>query len=734
MAKSGAIRAGRAYVELFADDSKLIRGLNAASAKIKAFGAGIQSLGTKMLAAGTAIAAPLAIAVKSFSSMGDAVAKMSKRTGVAVETLSAWGFAAERAGADIAAVETGIKRMQRTINDSVTGNKAAADALAAVGLSARDLQGLAPEEQFRLLAASVNDIEDPTKKAALAMELFGRSGADLIPFFSEMKDGEAAARKFGRTISAMDARNAEAVNDALGDLIGQVKALSFAAGAALAPEIKKVSEAMRESVQRAGEWVEKNKETIITVAKVAGGLLIAGAAFKGISLVIGGVAGTFKLVAAAANIAGAAFANFSKVTAGLSAALTFLAAHPVVLTFTAIAAVIGTAVIATRALTHETAKLSDEYERLRQKGDDLRKSDQQQLQRLGQLAGKEKLTQGQMQEAQGILEDLSGRYGKLGVYLDATTGKLQGVAQAQNKLNAAMKQQALEQVNNEMAETGKNMSELSKEYNSFWTTKARKSEIALKYAEEMKKLQSLQGRKDTIRMNVKGGLTGDYTKTPEATAFKNDAAAQEEQGWIRKLNQLKLEMIADEHERSKALIQERYQFEMQQAEEAGASAATIGAIQQAQALELKKLEMERTAKLVEQAAQQKQIADAARQQALDQLQYDKAVLEIEVRPDLTDVQKEMERLKLDFAKDTAEAVSMGIDPEIVRQLYELKGVAAQMNPDDKTKAGLKSMGTFSGVAAQGLGSGVMDRIAKATEETAKNTRKISEKSTMTFGG
>ncbi len=37
--RPGAIRAGRAFVELFADDSKLVRGLRAAERKIKAFGA-----------------------------------------------------------------------------------------------------------------------------------------------------------------------------------------------------------------------------------------------------------------------------------------------------------------------------------------------------------------------------------------------------------------------------------------------------------------------------------------------------------------------------------------------------------------------------------------------------------------------------------------------------------------------------------------------------------------------
>ena len=66
MPQAGAIRAGRAFVELFADVSKLVRGLKRASAKLKAFGDGVRNLGLKMAGLGTAIAAPLAASGKVF--------------------------------------------------------------------------------------------------------------------------------------------------------------------------------------------------------------------------------------------------------------------------------------------------------------------------------------------------------------------------------------------------------------------------------------------------------------------------------------------------------------------------------------------------------------------------------------------------------------------------------------------------------------------------------------------
>jgi hypothetical protein len=56
--KSGAIRAGRAFVELFADGSKLVRGLKSAAGKLKAFGSQVRNLGLGLMAAGSAVSPP----------------------------------------------------------------------------------------------------------------------------------------------------------------------------------------------------------------------------------------------------------------------------------------------------------------------------------------------------------------------------------------------------------------------------------------------------------------------------------------------------------------------------------------------------------------------------------------------------------------------------------------------------------------------------------------------------
>ena len=150
MAGAKGIRAGRAFVELGVSD-RLTAGLRAAQRRLQAFGAGVRSIGMRIAAIGVAGLAPLAASVKAFSDTGDALDKMSQRTGLSVETLSELGFAAEQSGADLETLEKGVRTLQRTINDADRGLSTAKDALNDLRLSAEQLRGLTQEEQFKLV-------------------------------------------------------------------------------------------------------------------------------------------------------------------------------------------------------------------------------------------------------------------------------------------------------------------------------------------------------------------------------------------------------------------------------------------------------------------------------------------------------------------------------------------------------------------------------------------------------
>ena len=77
MVSSRDIRAGAAYVELYAHDNKLVRGLDRASKRLKAFGAGVKKIGMSMAKLSAVMAAPLVAGGKVFADFEQQLAKVS---------------------------------------------------------------------------------------------------------------------------------------------------------------------------------------------------------------------------------------------------------------------------------------------------------------------------------------------------------------------------------------------------------------------------------------------------------------------------------------------------------------------------------------------------------------------------------------------------------------------------------------------------------------------------------
>jgi len=345
MASTQGIRAGRAFVELFADDSKLVRGLRRAERKLRAFGDSVRNLGLKMAALGSAMFAPLAASAKLFSGYGDQVAKMAKRTGLSVEALSELRFVASQTGTSLEALETGFRRMQRSIYDAGRGLSTQTDALADLGLEYADLAGLSPEEQFKKLADAISQVEDPTRKAALAQALFGRAGTQLLPMFASGAKGiailQAEARRLGLTMAGEDAKAAEDFTDALDRLWKVIKMGVFHVGAALGPVLQQVADTITTLAVQIAAWVQRNQQLIVTVLKVVVGIIAAGAAIAVLGTVISGFA----------TILGALVTVVTTVVAVLKvlgAVIAFLVS-PIGLVIAAVAALAGYLITATDA-------------------------------------------------------------------------------------------------------------------------------------------------------------------------------------------------------------------------------------------------------------------------------------------------------------------------------------------------------------------------------------------------
>lgn len=285
-------------------------------------------------------------------------------------------------------------------------------------------------------------------------------------------------------------------------------------------------------------------------------------AFVAISAAVTASHAKAALGAAAAGTANVALALTTKLVAAgylaaASAAAAFCAIPITWVLIAVVGALVGLCAYMASATKH-TAALSDEMGKLREKGDDLRATDQLRMERLQQLADKEQLNNAEMQEAEKLSNQLKSRYGALGITIDKATGSISMATDAQERFNAAMKAQALQQVEAEMAELQKNIRELGEENKSlcgFWVNawntitfrmdKAANdiTENGKKIDEAMSKLKDARKRRDAILGNEEGSLTGGKTEKEQLEA--NVEKGRQEKGASREDAERAAKKLAD---------------------------------------------------------------------------------------------------------------------------------------------------------------------------------------------
>jgi len=156
-----------------------------------------------------------------FSEGVDAAAKMSKAMGINVETYQGLGHAARLSGASIEDVGKSMMQLGKRARDASEGSKKQRDAFRELGLEIKDSSGNLKNQDVLLMevADRFKKMPDGTTKTALAMEVFGRAGAKIIPLLNEGSKGINAmmleARQLGIVLSKEDAKAAEEFNDQL---------------------------------------------------------------------------------------------------------------------------------------------------------------------------------------------------------------------------------------------------------------------------------------------------------------------------------------------------------------------------------------------------------------------------------------------------------------------------------------------------------------------------------------
>ncbi len=255
---------------------------------LRAAGEQIKGMGDKLTAAGqamkglsmaaAAVTAAIGAATVKSAKWADDLTTMSKIYGISTEKLQMYSAAAELVDVDVETIAKSHIKLEKSMAAAQGGTGAAAEAFAALGVSVTDSNGELRngDEVWNEAIIALGKLDNETQRDALAMQLMGKSAAELNPL---IEDGGETYSKLAETMQKYGLEfiddetlsKANEFNDSL-DTIKAIGATTFQTlGTTLAANLAPAMEKVVDFVGRIAEWLSNlSPETLTLIATIAG--------------------------------------------------------------------------------------------------------------------------------------------------------------------------------------------------------------------------------------------------------------------------------------------------------------------------------------------------------------------------------------------------------------------------------------------------------------------------------
>ncbi|HPD28032.1 MAG TPA: hypothetical protein PK673_06625 [Paludibacteraceae bacterium] len=233
------------------DDKDYKKGINSAEKSGKSFGqsltSGLKVAGKAMAALYTgtvAVAAAIAKVTLNSVKYGDEIAKESQKLNMSTAGYQKWSTMLEMAGTSIDVMSMGMKTFTGILDEASKGNATALLTLQRLGLGYEDFAGLSVEDSLKKVVEQFQRMEQGAEKTQLAVDLFGRSGQELLPLLNQevgsIDELFKSYEELGLIISDDVLRASEDLDDQLSLLKKSFKVAAVNIGTVFMPAISKV--------------------------------------------------------------------------------------------------------------------------------------------------------------------------------------------------------------------------------------------------------------------------------------------------------------------------------------------------------------------------------------------------------------------------------------------------------------------------------------------------------------
>jgi lambda family phage tail tape measure protein len=234
-------------------------GFNNLKGAVAGFGAAI---------AGSAIVGGLTAVVKKSIDAGDELFNLQAKTGVAANALIGIGNAAKLADVDVATLGKGLTKLNVNLVRAAEGNEDLARKFAALGVSVKGADGqvVSSDKALKQIADRFADMPDGAQKAAAAVALFGKAGADLIPLLNE---GAASMEKFTYKVGDDFAARSDLFNDTITELGIKTNGFGLELTDALLPALQSILEVFGDLFDTKQDWTALFEVIKVSIRGVA---------------------------------------------------------------------------------------------------------------------------------------------------------------------------------------------------------------------------------------------------------------------------------------------------------------------------------------------------------------------------------------------------------------------------------------------------------------------------------
>ena len=217
----------------------------------------VGAIGT--VAAGTiALGKGIWNAANSSAESMDEIDKQAQKLGLSRQAYQEWDYVLSQSGVKIESLATGLKTLTNKLDDAKNGGAAAQAMFSNLGISLDDLQKMSREEVFTAAIKGFQGMADSNERAALANDLFGRSGQELTALFNESAESTQdlinKAHEYGMVLDDASVSAGVNMRDALDTLEKSAKGLLNGAMGKLLPMLTLLLTGLTQLISGSGNF------------------------------------------------------------------------------------------------------------------------------------------------------------------------------------------------------------------------------------------------------------------------------------------------------------------------------------------------------------------------------------------------------------------------------------------------------------------------------------------------